>query len=64
MRNGKITILIERKLNENFAKMKNFREKKAENVVENTSKFAKIFNENERISFNENCNGNPNSDVL
>ena len=37
MQNGKNLIFIERKFNENFAKTKNF--------LENTSKFAKIFNE-------------------
>ena len=41
MRNGKISIFIERKLNEN----------EVENFVENTSKFANILHENERIWF-------------
>ena len=51
MQNEKISIFIEQKLNENFAKMKSFRENAVENFVENTSKFAKILNEDERISF-------------
>ena len=54
MRNGKISIFIEQKLNEN----------EVANFVENTSKFAKILNENERIlsvHFREfeNFDGNP-----
>ena len=54
---GKVSIFIERKLLEN----------EIENFVENTSKFAKILNENDRnfvrslsqISFNKNFDGNP-----
>ena len=44
MRNGKISIFISY---ENFAKIKNFRK----NEVENTSNFAKILKQNERILF-------------
>ena len=51
LRNGKISILIEQKLVETFAKIKNSRKNEVENFVENASKFAKILNENERISF-------------
>ena len=62
MRNRKISIFIERKFYENFAKMKIFRENEIENFVENTSKFAKIeFHSSfSRISFDENFDGNPN----
>ena len=60
MRNGKITILIERKFNENFAKMKNFRENEVKYFVENFKRkwtnFVRTFS---RISFNQNFDGNP-----
>ena len=46
---------IERKFRENG---RNFCENEVDNFNKNTSKFAKILNENERISFNENFDGN------
>ena len=49
--NGKILIFIEWKLNENFTKMKFFCENEIEKFGKNTSKFVKILNEIERISF-------------
>ena len=51
MRNRKISIFIELKLNENFAKMDYFPENEVKTFCRNTSKFANILNENERISF-------------
>ena len=45
-------------MNENFTKMKNFREIEVENSVKNTSKIAKILNENEGISFIHFCEFN------